>query len=415
MTPLVKSFMRNVRNLDLSDNLISSWRDIVTLVSSLQQLKVLDLSKNIFEFTEIGGGPCNNLETLVLNSCVIEGYRALEYIDAAFPKLKELYLYNNNVFCGAPKDAPWRTWTFSELNVVDIGDNAIQSWSTIAQSFGHLPNLRSLLVENNKIRSIDIQCMLDKGYFPSLEHLNVGGNCISDWESIQQLSCLHSLTELRFSRNPICQNDPLKDRIQVIGRIKSLKWVNGSDISHAERRDSELAFLRRLDSFISTKTDPDLLLETRIQYLENQYHVERNSSGRVGGPTSLGSGMIHIRLSFGSKLVEKRVPRSLTVNKLKMIVQKLSGMKAQDQVLILCRESDSSPASTEVISSEGTRELSFFSAMDGGDWHIRVEKGDTQSRLTMIREQEARMQTQEEDMRVIRAEEKRLMITRHDA
>mmetsp|Transcript_9161 Transcript_9161/g.18166 ORF Transcript_9161/g.18166 Transcript_9161/m.18166 type:complete len:567 (+) Transcript_9161:146-1846(+) len=414
VTPLVKSFMRNVRSLDLSDNLISSWRDVVTLVSSLQNLKVLDLSKNMFDFTEIEGGPCNNLETLVLNNCVIENSKALEYIDAVFPKLKELYVYNNNVFSGVPTDVPGRTWTFSELDLVDIGGNTIQSWSTIAQSFGHLPNLRSLLVENNKIQSIDIQSMMDKGQFPSLEHLNVGGNCISNWESIQQLSCLRSLTELRFSRNPLCEDDTLRDRIQVIGRIKSLKWVNGSDISHAERRDSELAFLRRLDSFVPTKTNLDSLLESRIQYLENQYHVERNSSGRVGGPTSLGSGMIHIRLSCGSKLVEKRVPRSLTVNKLKMVVQKLTGVKAQDQVLILCRESDSSPASAEVISSEGTRELSFFSAVNGGDWHIRVEKGDTQSQLTLVSEQEARMQTQEEDMRAIRAEEKRLMKTRHD-
>eukprot|EP00889_Picochlorum_renovo_P001097 jgi/Picre1/28127/NNA_003534.t1 len=51
VTPLVKSFMRNVRSLDLSDDLISSWRDVVTLVSSLQNLKVLDLSKNMFDFT----------------------------------------------------------------------------------------------------------------------------------------------------------------------------------------------------------------------------------------------------------------------------------------------------------------------------------------------------------------------------
>ena len=260
-------------------------------------------------------------------------------------------------------------------------------------------------MECNKIESIELQSMQDKGYFPFLKHLNIGSNAISDWESIQQLSCLHSLTDLRFSHNPICREDTLRDRIQAIGRIKSLKWVNGSDVSHAERKDGELAFLRRLDTFVPTATDSDSLLETRIQHLERQYHVERNSSGRIGGPASLASGMIHIQLSCGSKSVEKRVPRSLTVNKLKMIVQKLTGMKAQDQVLILRRDADGSPASTEVISSEGTRELSFFSAADADEWHIQVEKWDVHSHLTVLREQEVKMQNQEEDMKAIRVEE----------
>ena len=134
MTPRVKSFMRNVRSLDLSDNLISSWRDIVVLVSSLENLKVLDLSKTIFEFIELDEScPCDNLETLVLNNCVLEDSRALEYIDAAFPNLKELYLYSNNLWYGLPKDdvVPQSTWTFRELELVDIGGNSIQSWSTV--------------------------------------------------------------------------------------------------------------------------------------------------------------------------------------------------------------------------------------------------------------------------------------------
>lgn len=97
---------------------------------------------------------------------------------------------------------------------------------------------------------------------------------------------------------------------------------------------------------------------------------------------------------------------SLSVNKLKALVQKLSGVKMHDQVLLLSGQS----GLQEDISHHGTKELSFFDIQES-DWYLTVEKSsDT---LQRRRERASNRSAQEEEheaaLQRLKKEEERLM------
>ena len=180
--------------------------------------------------------------------------------------------------------------------------------------------MRVLSLEGN---GIDELPMPGEGRFLALEHLNIARNKVEDWDrGIQNLQYLSRLVELRFSDNPVCSESPDLDRLVALGRLGNLKWINGSDVAEAERRDSELAFLRNLERYASLVAGP---LEERIAALERAYGVPRNAAllgaARAGGPSL---DLVDFILVRGAQCVtSKRIPSSLTLAKLEKVANKL--------------------------------------------------------------------------------------------
>ena len=331
-------FLKNVKELDLSDNLLSerSWSEVLELTTSLTSLRVLNLSNNrMGDVPAHGDGYCRHyrntvVTTLALNGCMILDVKTLRWVGLAFPNLKELYMYNNRIrlesAAGAPEASspPVTTAThplaFASLEVMDLGQNGIVSWAALECLVGGLSCLRVLSLQGN---GIDELPMPGGGRFLALEHLNIARNKVENWDrGIQNLQYLNRLVELRFSDNPVCSRSPDLDRLVALGRLGSLTWINGSDVGAAERRDSEIAFLRNLERYVSTVAGP---LEERIVALERAYGVPRNAAllGAVrGGGPSLD--LVELILMRGGEgVTSKRIPSALTLTKLEKVTNKL--------------------------------------------------------------------------------------------
>lgn len=404
--PSVMPFLSNIRHVDLSENLFSTWNAVAHCISSLPNLRVVNLSRNIMhcDGALVADGSCGHIETLILNHCRIHTRDTVRWIGRVFPNLRELYLFDNQI--------PLEGWgedglPFESLETVDLGSNGVQSWDSIVSLLGRLSNLRYLSLEGN---ALDTVRHGSQKIFEKLQHLNLGGNSLKDWNAIEDVSAMKSVSELRFSGNPLCCDDAARDRLLAIGRIASLTWINGSDVTPSERRDSELAFLRRFDSYSEVNTSP--LLEMRMQDLEKKYGVGRNSSGHTEVSASLGSKMVHIRLLYGARTVSKKFPPSLTIDKLKRIIQKLVGIKASHQSLTLQRDSVPGGKSlSEVISQDGSKELSFF-GVEQGSWDILIEEAENHldvERINRRKSHDEKIEHQEQEARILAEEQHRLM------
>jgi len=410
---VVSGFMSNITSLDLSCTLLSSWKDVLGCVSTFQNLRVLNLSENILAWDVRSGeydDSCGHVETLVLNGCHMTNIETLQKLDRVFPRLTELFLYDNKIALHE-NAAQQMGLSFDRLEVLDVGKNGIRSWANIEASIGELPRLRCLNLQENSIQSVLRPDGSGQQRFRRLVHLNLAGNMLATWDDIQSVATLLKVSELRFSENPLC-TDEIKDRLIAIGRFKMLTWVNGSDISVSERRDSEIAFIRDLDAFVPGNIS-NHILEERVGNLEAQYGVSRNSSGITAGQRdmSLASGMVQIRLVLedGCREVRKKIPSTMTIDKMKRLIEKLLGIKSEVQVLTLVRTSPSGDDLSEVISHEAARDIAFFlhsdRSKDGGFdacWTIRVEQGDKDLERNLRRaNQEALIRNQEADAEIL--------------
>ena len=98
-TDPICSFLANAKILDLSENLISSWNDILFFLKDLKNLREVNLSNNFLaiapDFAECE--PLDHIKVLVLNNCSIIESSVLLFISKMFPNLEELYLYGNGL------------------------------------------------------------------------------------------------------------------------------------------------------------------------------------------------------------------------------------------------------------------------------------------------------------------------------
>jgi len=249
--------------------------------------------------------PVEHIKVVALNNCGIIGSSVLSFIDKMFPNLQELYLYGNEIELSSSCE----TVSFENLVLLDMGNNGLCCWSSICKTFGNSPKLKTLQLENNHIKNLTDTGSEDEMY-RTLKHLNLGNNSIADWDSIQCLAGFPSLSELRVSGNKVTEIDESKSRIEIIARLESITWLNGSLVSEDERKDCELAFLRDVESFVSHR-DPalDSWLSREITRLEKKYAISANSSGKKVVVKSLLEGMIYLHITHGKdKKIEKRVP-----------------------------------------------------------------------------------------------------------
>ncbi|XP_074118552.1 tubulin-specific chaperone E isoform X3 [Sminthopsis crassicaudata] len=233
----------NIRRIDLSKNLLSSWNEVISIAAQLKYLEVLNLSENKLKFLYDSPSPSftfSALKVLVLNRTGITWTEVLWHAKG-WPVLEELYLASNDITISErPTD------TLQTLKLLDLSNNQPIDGDQLFQ-IAYLPRLEQLILSDNRISALhfpDVGLGCKTSMFPSLQYLVINGNQISQWSSINELDKLQSLQSLSCTQNPLTggSKEPQTIRQLIIAKIGQLKILNKCEILPEERRGAELDY-----------------------------------------------------------------------------------------------------------------------------------------------------------------------------
>jgi tubulin-specific chaperone E len=200
---------------------------------------------------------------------------------------------------------------------------------------------------------------------------------LSTWHDIDCLLTFPSFVQLRLTNIPLFSGKGASEiRPEVIGRLTNLELFNGSTVSPKERIDAEKYYLRKifrqksqLESGGNYVTESGVVygqeilannffenfVHPKYQNLFEKYGEELLSSGSGGqagtGPQNMASEMVTIRIhnlvfSCGNGMmepVEKKIPGSLTVERLRLMIKQIYGIEPRAQNLSIRQDKRAMP------------------------------------------------------------------------
>ncbi|CAB0000895.1 unnamed protein product [Nesidiocoris tenuis] len=193
----LKTKCQNVQELDLAQNSLSQWTEVMTILRIMPRLKFANLNNNVSSWREISklGQAFPNLESVILADCPITS------LEVASPP-SSLETSPRYMRC----------------------ESECEGSSRSVESPHH--------------------------WFRNLKFLNLNNTLLSSWEDIDRLACFPSLEHLRLHGLPLftehCQGFTKHERRQLlVARLPNIRTLNGGgEISHDDREDAERAFIR---------------------------------------------------------------------------------------------------------------------------------------------------------------------------
>ncbi|XP_054831073.1 tubulin-specific chaperone E isoform X2 [Eublepharis macularius] len=269
----------NIRRINLSTNLLSSWMEVIAVARQVENLELVNLR------------PIDVLQTL--------------------------------------------KW-------LDLSDNQLTDGYQL-QLIAGLPRLERLILANNEISSIcfpDVEFGKKTALFPSLTHLVVKGNRIAEWSVINELDKLQSLQSFDCRNNPLMNTDKNVETVKqlIIAKIGQLKFLNKSQIFPEERKGAELDYRKEFGiDWIKAggnqdpnKNNPSkefLASHPRFQLLCDKYGTPEDGELKKEQPFSLKNQLLSLTIKCPDKPdlkpVEKKLPDSMTIQKLKGLLYRL--------------------------------------------------------------------------------------------
>lgn len=267
---------------------------------------------------------------------------------------------------------------FLNLRILDIAACGVQSWSQV-KAFGRLPQLQELLLDQNPLRRVEA---CDADLFPHLLRVSVAESEIASWSDIDMLNTYPSLQVLRLSAIPLFQGKGASEvRPLVIARLPAVIQFNGSFVSPKERENAEKAYLRLIFRELESRgvqqgTEDEKaaavldLVHPRFKELRQRYAEDLQQLSQSGASKTLATEMVNItfkNLSFGAggslEPVQKRLPRSITVSKVQVLVKQLFGLDPSLQKLSIRIYKDSPPC----LLDDDQSTLAYYGAIDGAE------------------------------------------------
>ncbi|NXD29136.1 TBCE protein, partial [Spelaeornis formosus] len=368
----------SMRHINLSKNLISSWETVIAIVSQVQNLETLNVSENKMRFpftSTFTSSAFSNLKILALNQTEITWTEVL-LCAQGWPVLEELYLSSNNITGLERPDNVLQT-----LKLLDLSDNQLLDGNHL-HLIAELPRLEQLILRNTGISSIHFP---DAGFgcktkmFPSLKRLAINDNNISQWSSINELDKLPSLRALQCSNNPFMDTEKNPETLiqLIIAKISQLEVLNNCEILPAERKGAELDYrkifgkdwLEAGGHWNSEKNKPSeefLAAHPRYPTLCLKYGAPEEGELKGRQLLTLKSQLLTLIIRCPEKPeqkpVEKKLPESMTVQKVKGLLYRL--FKIPGSELKLSYES-SKLEGKEVELDNDLKPLQFYSIESG--------------------------------------------------
>ncbi|KAL2580336.1 hypothetical protein AAZV13_15G118000 [Glycine max] len=315
----INNTVPNIKELDLTGNLLLEWKDVGTICEQLPALRTINLSNNLMSPYKSELPLLKNIKVVVLNNTGVDWEQLLRQ---SLTTIEELHIMANNIS---------RTLGFHYLQLLNLEDNCIDEWKEIMK-LSQLRCLEKLYLNRNCLSSLfypdnggryesEVTCYKP---FQNLHCLLLANNNIGDLASVDSLNLFPNLVDIRLSDNPITDSGRGGvPRFVLIARLAKVQILNGSEVTPRERKDSEIRYARLVVSkFLELK---------KIHGIED----ERPSIGATV-PQTISSGLLSITLncvgaSMGEKpSLTKKLPATTTVGKLKFLCEsffKLTSMK----------------------------------------------------------------------------------------
>ncbi|KRX25058.1 Tubulin-specific chaperone E [Trichinella nelsoni] len=331
-----------ITSLYLRNTLIVDWSEIVKIISFMPRLSSLALSNNKLQSTHcaaLENVTFSQIETLALSQTEYN-WNEVSVLPKVFPNLNEFWLSYNCI------DIIESELKMPSLRLLSLESNPLASWHEVLKLgslskldgflFFIIKFLQCLFLGHTKLKEI---CIPQSGLFPSLRSLMLSHNEISDWNSINELNKIPSLEELSIIGNPVLNLDKSRSRQFVIAKIAHLRVFNKVAISAAERKGSEIDYLKnygttwlKLRNAKGMEDNLACFLSEHPRFMDLvKLYGEPDHFETVKNPLkNMTQCMQMLKFTYSDKpAIEKRVPNFLTVQKLKILVGELFHLKPQ--------------------------------------------------------------------------------------
>ncbi|XP_047173440.1 tubulin-folding cofactor E isoform X2 [Vigna umbellata] len=251
----------DIKELDLTGNLLSEWKDVGTICEQLPALRTINLSNNLMSPYKTNLPILKIIQVLVVNNTGVD-WEQVELLRQSLSTIEELHIMGNNISRILPGSSS-TVQGFDCLRLLNLENNCIDEWNEIMK-LSQLRCLEKLYLNKNCLNSLfypdnneryesEVTCYKP---FQNLCRLLLGNNNIDDLASIDSLNLFPSLVDIRLSENPI--TDPRRGgvpRFVLIARLAKVQILNGSEVTPRERKDSEIRYVRLVISRLHTSPE----------------------------------------------------------------------------------------------------------------------------------------------------------------
>ncbi|XP_037621753.1 tubulin-specific chaperone E-like [Sebastes umbrosus] len=368
----------NVQRLDLSRTLLSCWEDVAAITQQLDKLKELELSNNTLRLPSDLSAHCQafcSLRVLALSSCDLTWPQILECAPM-WPQLEELLVDENNI-----TELQRPEGVLQSLKSLSLCCNPLEQHSVL--SLAALPRLEQLHLSNTRLSDIrfdDTPPGSQTAMFPALQMLKLDQNNITEWRVVNELAKLPSLVNLSCRGNRLVSSDgnPKTATQQIIAKLGQLVTLNSCQIHHDERRGAELDYIKMFGvEWLKAGGGSQPSTEFTCQHprylsLIDKYGAPEEGELKKPEPFALKNQLLKIEFVFPNdadrKPIEKKLPASMVVQKVKGLLYRLLKVPAADLKLTY---TSPKKVGTEFEIDSDLKTLQFYSIEDGDQVLVR--------------------------------------------
>lgn len=372
----------NIINLDISQNLLSSWKHVAEITKQLRNLQILNVSENRLEIPHCAESLVSSLSHVIelyLNRMEYTWKQILACCDM-FPKLETLHACSNCI-----KELSDTGGRLQNVRLVNLQSNCLLDWSQLLY-LGHLPSLETLIVSENGISRIHFDSngtAMSTDLFSNLHSLTISNNNINEWTSINELNKLKCLSELQLKDNPLMDSaNPQTVRQLLIAKLKHLKMCNRTMITTEERKGAEIDYLKRFGpewvkaggSQNLNQNNPSkefVASHPRFQDFIQIWGAPEDSE-MTKQSESLKSSLISVTISCpsmpGSQVLEKKLPGTMTIQKLKTLIHRLYKPDSEIHLSYISQKM----AGKEIELDNDQQFLSYYSVENGDKILVKI-------------------------------------------